>query len=193
MFELNFEVYGDNIANSRLCCDIYEKGRNIVVEFIQYNRSDLNKWQKPKVLTDLYVKKFILPESISEICSKGRLKSYIKNNLDADLTIVDKIEALAKSKQSISISLPTTIYSSYRGIKTGARGVKDSYLPLIVKLNGEDVSFNFMDFGEYGENIVEVAYRAMTKGCIPYTKNDLFYIDGVKSLHEQIVNSENEN
>ena len=47
-----------------------------------------------------------------------------------------------------------------------------------------------MIFGDFNENAVSVAYQALFHGVMPASTKDLFYIDGVKSLHEELVNDE---
>ena len=190
MFELYYKADEDNTTNTRLCCDIYDKDNNFIIDFIQYERSDFNKWGKPKVLTDMILTRFYLPEIYRHISSKSKLKSYIKDNIDEDFSIIEKIEDMSKNKQRIVISLPTTIYPTRRGMPTSVRAAKDTHWPLIVKINDEDVSRAFMDFGDFGENAVSVAYQALLKGVMPSTAKDLFYIDGVKSLYDELRNEE---
>jgi len=190
MFELYYKADEDNSTSTRLCCDIYDKDNNFVVDFIQSERSDFNKWRKPKVLTDMIVTRFYLPEIFSHISSKSKLKSYIKDNIDEDFSIIGKIEDMSKHKQRIVISLPTTIYPTRRCMPTSGRAAKNTHLPLIVKINDEDVSHAFMDFGDFDENAVSVAYQALLKGVMPSTTKDIFYIDGVKSLYDELSKEE---
>ena len=190
MFELYYKADEDNATNTRLCCDIYDKNDNFIVEFHQFERSDFNKWGKPKALTDLIVTRYTLPEVYRHISSKGKLKDYVKNNVGENFDIIEKIEEMSKSKQRIVISLPTSMYHHKRGIPTSFRKVKDTHLPLIVNIDGKDVSSAFMDFGDYEYRAVETAYQALVKGNMPKSKNDIFYIDGVKSLHQELMNEE---
>ena len=190
MFELYYKADGDNTSNTRLCCDIYDKDNSLIIEFIQYERSDFNKWERPKVLTDLILTRFYLPEIYSHISSKGQLKSYIKNNIEENFDIIEKIEEMSKSKHKIVISLPTATYSHKRGIPTNFRALKDTHLPLIVSIDGKDVSSKFMDFGDFEYSAVVTAYQALIKGNMPKSKNDIFYIDGVESLHKVLNNDE---
>ena len=121
--------------------------------------------------------------------SKRKLESYIRDNYDK-IDIMEKIEEMAKSKQKIVISLPTSIYPSRRGIPSSVRAIKDTHWSLIVKINDEDVSHAFMDFRDFAENAVSVAYQALCKGIMPSSTQDLFYIDGVKSLYQELINDE---
>lgn len=190
MHELYYKTDKDNTTSTKLSYDIYDKDNNLIIDFVQSERSDFNKWGKPKVLTDIIVNRFYLPEIYQHICSKSKLKSYIKANIDDDFSIIESIDDMSKHKQKIAISLPTSIYPTRRGIPTTTRAIKDTYLPLIVSINGEDVSHAFMDFGDFGENAVHVAYQSLLKGVMPSNSNHLFYIDGVKSLHDELNNEE---
>ena len=189
MVELYNQADKDNITRTKLSCDIKNKDNAFIVEFVQAEYSDLNKWKKPKVLTDMFITRYYLPEIFGHISSIRKFESYINNNYGTT-DIMANIEEMSKFKQKVVISLPTTTYPTRRGIPITARAVKDTHWPLIVKINDEDVSRAFMDFGDFGEHAVSVAYRALFKGIMPPSTHDLFYLDGVKSLHEEIMNEE---
>jgi hypothetical protein len=189
MIELYNQADKDNITRTKLSCDVQNQDNAFMVEFVQSEFSDLNKWKKPKVLTDMFITRYYLPEIFGHISSKRKLESYIDDNY-GKIDIMAKIEEISKSKQKIVISLPTTIYPTRRGYPSSVRAVKDTHWPLIVKINGEDVSRAFMDFGDFGENAVRVAYHALFNGVMPTSTKDLFYIDGVKSLHDEIIRDE---
>ena len=178
-----------NISRTTLSFDIQDKDNTFIVDFIQSEHSDLNKWGKPKVLTDMFITRYCLPEIFSHISSKRKLELYIRDNY-GKIDIMEKIEEMSKSKQKIVISLPTSIYPSRRGIPSSVRAIKDTHWPLIVKINDEDVSHAFMDFRDFDENAVTVAYQALFKGVMPSSTQDLFYIDGVKSLYQELINDE---
>ncbi len=186
MIELYNRADPDNITRTKFGFAIYDKDNCIVIEFVQSEYSDLNKWGKQKVLTDLVITKFLLPEIYGHISSKGKLKKYITENFNEDLEVVETIGNMAKTKQKVEISLPTSVVPHLRGIPTSLRRVKNTHLPLIVKVNEKDVSSAFMDFGDFEENTVEAAYQALMKGNIPTSKNDLFYVEGVNSLHNEL-------
>lgn len=189
-FELFCEADEDNITRSRLVCDVYKKGNEVVVEFTQFERSDLNKWGKPKVLTDVYVTLFYMPEVFNQTCSLLKLGNYIKDNYDGTYNIVDEISKFAKVKNNIIISMPTSTYLNERGLPVSPRAIKDTYLPLIVNVNGKDVSEAFMDFGDYQDEAASKAYSALVQGVMPKNKNHIFYIDGVKALYDDLQNLE---
>ena len=189
MIELYNQADKENITRTKLSCDIQDKDNSFVVEFVQSEFSDLNKWKKPKVLTDMFITRFYLPEIFSHISSKRKLESYIDNNY-GKINIMKTIEEMSKSKQIIVISLPTSIYPTRRGFPSSVRAIKDTHWPLIVKINDVDISRAFMDFGDFEENAVKVAYQALFKGVMPTSTKELFYIDGVKYLHDELFNNE---
>ncbi len=187
MIELYNQADNDNVTRSKFSFDISEREDSLLVEFMQSEYSDLNKWGKPKVLTDIVVNRFLLPEIYKHISSKDKLKKYITKSFDTDLDIVETIGSMATSKQNLVISLPTLVVpQTLRGIPTSFRRVKDTHLPLIVKINGEDVSSAFIDFGDFEDSAVQTAYQALINGNMPKPTHDIFYIDGVKSLHNEL-------
>ena len=189
-FELYNKADKDNTTRSRLVCDIYKKNNQFVVKFVQFERSDFNKWGKPKVLTDAIITLFYLPEVFIHISTRSKLEGYIKEKFTEDFAMMDKIEEISILKQKIVISLPTSIYPCRKGIPTSNRMVKDTHWPLIVRINERDVSSAFMDFDQYEDKAVETAYQALVNGNMPQSKSDIFYIDGVKSLHDELNNNE---
>ena len=190
MFELYYKPDGDNTTSSRLCCEIFDEDNKFIIDFLMFERSDFNKWSKPKVLTDLIVTRLTLPTMIYDISSKEKLKSYIKANFDENLDFIEAIEKIAESKNHIAISLPTTMYPHRRGIPTGARPVKDTFFPLIVTIDGQDVSNCFMDFYEFEDKAVDTVYQALFKGNMPKSKKDIFCTKGVEELHHKLKNQE---
>ena len=190
MFEWYYKADEDNTTDTRIMCDIYEKDNNIIIDFVQFERSDFNKWGKQKVLTDIIVNRFYLPEIYSYISFKSKIASYIKENFDEDFSVIQKIEEMSKSKRRLAISLPISMKPHKRGIPTNGRGVKDTYLPLIVSIDGIDVSKNFIDFGDFEHRAVDIAYQALMQGNMPKSKNDIFYGEGVESLYKNFSNNE---
>ena len=154
MIELYNQADKENITRTKLSCDVQNQDNAFIVEFVQSEFSDLNKWKKSKVLTDMFITRYYLPEIFSQISSKRKLESYIDDNY-GKINIMKTIEEMSKSKQKIVISLPTSVYPTRRGIPSSARAVKDTPWPLIVKINEEDVSRAFMDFGDFGEMQLE--------------------------------------
>jgi len=107
MVELYNQADKNNITRTKLSCDIQDKDNTFIVEFVQSEYSDLNKWKKPKVLTDMFITRYYLPEIFGHISSKIKFESYVNDNY-GKINIMEKIEEMSISKQKIVISLPTT-------------------------------------------------------------------------------------
>ena len=91
------------------------------------------------------------------------------------------IEEMAKQTTRIVFALPTSFW-----VNNNARKIKDTYFPLIVFINDRNVSGAFMDFSDYGHDIIEVASKALLQGQMPEFKNDIFYLDEVEKLHKEL-------
>ena len=187
MTELFSKVREEGLS-TKFSFDVSEQEDGLVVEFIQSEFSDFNKWKKPQVLTDLFISRYLLPSAYSRIDNKGtNIKKFILQNFGADLQVVKDIDEMSKSVSRISISLPTSYYPLDRsGLPTTVRRIKNTYLPLLVHINDVDVSMEFMDFGEFGSDAVQVAYDALLKGKKPKVQNDIFYFTGVELLHKEL-------
>lgn len=165
-------------------------GKDIVVEFSQTNRGGENKWHNASVVTDMIIKRMVM----SGDCGKDiqQLKSYIAENFSEDLHVVDELEKSAKKVDNVSISLPTTIYAHSRGMKTESRGMKDTFLPLIVVINDNDVSMDFWDFDLFGYKAVSTAYDALINGNIPESRNHFVDFSKIKEIHDGLVQDSKE-
>ena len=134
----------------------------------------------------MFIRRFYLPPFFTDPAIRKKLAKYIIANYHKNGSAPDKIQTMSKSMHRIAISMPTTIYPRKMGFPTSARGYKDTCWPLIVKIDDIDVSSNFMDFEEFEDLKVQKAYQALLNGAMPESKNDLFYIDGVKELHQKL-------
>ena len=119
-----------------------------------------------------------------------RMKRYISVKFTPNLKIIEKIEKMSEKIDEVSISLPTSRHTHSRGIPTNDRMFKNTFLPLIVCINGKDVSRDFGDFDIFESNAVNVAYQALIKGEIPTSNNDLVDFYGVQKLHQQLIQGE---
>ena len=115
---------------------------------------------------------------------------YVRDTFSEDLSVIEEIHKLSKESNEIVISLPTSRHAHSRGIPTNDRMFKNTFLPLIVSINGEDVSRDFWDFDTFESNAVNVAYQALIKGEIPTSNNDLVDFYGVQKLHQQLIQDE---
>lgn len=186
-FNLCKKTDEENLTTSRLTCEVLKRGDDYIVEFTEFIKSDVNKWNKKDVLTDVKVTLFYLPEIFKSISSRMALETYIRENWNKNPRILNQIEELSKSKCDINISFPTSYQTNQRGVPTSLRPVKDSFLPLIVDINGKDVSRAFVDFSDFGDDAVRVAYQALVLGQDIKSEKDIFSIDEVVALHESLL------
>lgn len=171
-----------NGTRTKICFKVYNKNDNIVVELLKFDYSDNNKWKKPNVLTDLLVIKHILPSGYIQIDPNGeKIKDFITKNYKKNVNVFEQIEEMAKQTTRIVFALPTSFW-----VLNNPRKIKDTYFPLIVFINDRNVSGAFMDFGDYGHDIIEVASKALLQGQMPEFKNDIFYLDEVEKLHKEL-------
>ena len=114
--------------------DVAKKEDGVWVEFVRSERSNYNKWKNPNVLTDKIIQRYLLHDAFSNTDPDGEItKKYIQTNFSKDTRVVGEIEKLSKHVDCVEISLPTSIHA----INTRSpRGYRDTFLPLIVKING---------------------------------------------------------
>lgn len=165
--------------------EIKEYRKQLVILFIKSAYSNRNKWNEKDVLTDVEVKRCQLSKIYINSDPTGKnLLDYIdkcKNNYEK---VVKEVEKLSDKTDKIYIGLPTstTLFGEFRKIK-------DTFRPLLVILNAEDVSVFFQDFDIFGSKAVQVAYDALINGKNPNINNDLFSIYQIGCLHNKICNS----
>ena len=174
------ETYDDG-DTSLLTFDSESNNGNLIVTFVKSEFSDANKWKQKQVLTDIEV----IRCQLSKIyCSAdplgGKLNKYIMDNFTKNCKIISDIVKISDRVDKINISLPTSTYSHKRGTPTSVRAFKNSFLPLLVDINGEDASRAFQDFDIFGSKAVDVAYDALINGKKPKTENIFvdFYLIG---------------
>ena len=167
--------------------DVNANGQDIIVTFVVAEFSDGNKWRKEQVLTDVFITRCKLLNAYCQLDPTGeKTIRYISEQFTEDLSIAEEIQKLSKQVDNISISLPTSRHAHSRGIPTNDRMFKNTYLPLKVSVNGENVSRVFWDFDIFESDVVNVAYQALIKGEIPSSNNDLVDFDGVQQLHQKL-------
>ncbi|MBE7074165.1 MAG: hypothetical protein E7379_03650 [Clostridiales bacterium] len=165
--------------------------KDLVLTFVQEVFSDNNKWGEKKVLTDVRLTRFKLFEAYSALDPTGeKTIEYLTKQATGENDIVQEMKKLSKETEEIIISLPTSRHSHSRGIPTNDRMFKNTFLPLIVNINGKDVSRDFWNFDIFESNAVNVAYQALIKGEIPTSNNDLVDFYGVQKLHQQFIQDE---
>ena len=163
--------YSDGVGYSEVIeCDVKLENNKMVVYFIKSQFSDANKWNETQVLTDKFVKRCEI-SSIYKNNDCDRMKKFIGCKFTPSLKIIEKIEKMSEKIDEITISLPTSCYSHKRGVPTFVRAFKNSFLPLMVDINGEDASRAFQDFDIFDSSAVDVAYDALINGKKPKTEN----------------------
>ena len=181
----------ENGDTTQIKFDVKVNGQDVIVTFVQAEFSDVNKWKKEQVLTDMFISRCKLLNAYCQLDPTGeKTVRYVKDTFSEDLSVIEEIHKLSKESNEIVISLPTSRHAHSRGIPTNDRMFKNTFLPLIVSINGEDVSRDFWDFDTFESNAVNVAYQALIKGEIPTSNNDLVDFYGVQKLHQQLIQDE---
>ena len=165
-----------------------ENGLKVV--FVDSVRTDANRWNKPQVLTDVFVYIFELPCAYCVVDTDGtKIEEYIvnsfKKNKDTDL-VIREIEELSSGITEIRISMPTNFLFNERGCPTSARMVSDTFRPVIVEINGIDVSHTMDWFDRFEENAVKQAYEFLVNGKKIDVKNDLIDTEIITEMHNNI-------
>lgn len=181
----------ENGDTTQIRFDVKVNGQDVIVTFVQAEFSDVNKWKKEQVLTDMFISRCKLLNAYCQLDPTGeKTIRYVRDTFSEDLSVIEEIHKLSKESNEIVISLPTSRHAHSRGIPTNNRMFKNTFLPLIVSINGEDVSRDFWDFDTFESNAVNVAYQALIKGEIPTSNNDLVDFYGVQKLHQQLIQDE---
>ena len=181
--------YGDTTVFE--CQARLEEGK-LVVYFIKSDFTDANKWNEVNVLTDVVVKRCQIADLYKDK-NPDRIKKYISFKYTESLKIMDEIEKMSDKVDEITISLPTSVYSHKRGLATSVRAFKNSFLPLLVDINGEDASRAFQDFDMFGSKAVNVAFDALINGKRPNVKNDFIDFYQIGFLRNKVFGSYEEN
>lgn len=189
-FDLYYKIDKEKLTSDRFVCEVLEKDGHLVVELTRFEGVQVGNWGKPSVLTDVYATIFNISKTFSGLVDKSKLEEYIKSTWDSELKLVDRLGEVSTSKHEIEISLPVALYPTLRGLPVGDRAINNTYYPVSVTLDGKDVSSVFQDFSDFKEDAVRKVYHALILGSDVKSKNDLFYIEGVKKLREALTNSE---
>lgn len=163
--------------------DVVKAEDGTYIDFVRSEYSDNNKWKNPKVLTDKIIQRCHIYDAYGMYDESGEItRNFILKHFQKDAMVVKEIENMSKHIDIVEISLPTSVRGAFDG-----RGIKNTFLPLIVKINGEDVSIQFMDFDVFAHRAVDVAYDALINGNIPTPDREIVNFDGVRDLHESFV------
>lgn len=106
------------------------------------------------------------------------------------MKVIDEIENMSIDKKEITISLPTSTYATTRGVKSSTSMKRNNFYPLVVSVDGKDLSGCLWEFELFGSKAVNVAYDALLNGNIPKSDNPLcdFYL--VEKLSKELCNIE---
>ncbi len=170
-------------------CAARIESNSMVVYFIKSEFSDANKWNEIQVLTDVFIKRCQIADLYKDK-NCNRIKRYISSRFTTDLKIMDKIAQMSEKVDEITISLPASVCPHKRGLPTSVRTFKNSFLPLLVDINGEDASRAFQDFDVFGSQAVNVAFDSLINGTRPKVENDLIDFYQIGFLRNKIFGSE---
>ena len=167
--------------SKRLDFDVKVEDGKIVVEFLQKNYTDRNKWNEKHVLSDLFLNRYVLLDICSKLDPTGeQIKKFIIETYPDCVTKENQIQKMSQSAEEVAIVLPTS-YS------VGLRKSKNTFLPLMVFIDGKDVSRTSQDFDIFGSKVVDVAFDALVNGNIPEIKQELVDFSGIENLHAGLM------
>ena len=173
----------ENGMTTKIEFDVVKSKDGTYVDFVRSEYSNNNKWKNPKCLTDKILQRCYLHDAYGMYDESCEItKNFIIKHFQKDAKVVKEIELMSKHIDVAEISLPTSLRSSF-----DSKGIKNTFLPLIVKINGVDVSIQFMDFDIFTHRAVEFAYDALINGNIPIPDRELVDFDGVRDLHESFA------
>ena len=132
--ELSKENYNDGDLET-INLDIKSSKNRLVVYFVKSTYSDRNKWNESQVLTDVEVIRYQLSEIYRHSDPTGnKVMDYVKHNKRKDASLTRDLVRISDKTDVIYIGLPTstTLFGN-------ARKFKNTFRPLIVKINDEEV------------------------------------------------------
>ena len=176
----------ENGMTTKIEFDVVKNNNGIYVDFVRSEYSDYNKWKNPNVLTDKFLERCYLDSTYLTVDPTGEVtKKYIREKFSKEAKVIKEIEQLSSHIDYVEISLPTSVLAH-----NSVRGFKDTFLPLIVRLNNEDVSIQFMDYDTFGPKAVEVAFDSVVNGNIPKSDKELVDFEGVRDLHDSFIKTQ---
>ena len=163
---INLYKDSQNGESKQLDFDVTVVDGKLIVEFLQQNYTDNNKWRKNNVLSDVILNRYELEQICSILDPTGeQIKQFIIETFPEGNYGIDQVQKMAKKSEEVAIMLPT----SYN---LGLRKCKNTFLPLLVFIDGKNVSRVFQDFYIFGDNAVQVAYDALVNGKMPEQKHE---------------------
>lgn len=164
-------------------CLVESKKDFLAVEFIDRYYGGLNKWHSQSVLTDMFVRRYVMSDAFRDRDPNGEvLQRFIKDLYEEnDEMIEERVSEMAKQENNISISLSTSKLAN-------GKLLNNIHIPLSVNIDGKDVSSIFWEFDKFDQKAIEVAYKAIVKGEAP--KSLIPYVDftDLEKIHKDLVN-----
>ena len=165
--------------------------KDMIVTFVVEEYSN-NTRGKERALTNISFVRYKILMSYCQLDPTGeKMTNYIKQNLNDSLSVIDKIRKYSMMSNTIEISLPTSGFACPRGMTTACSMFKNTSLPLIVTIDGRDVSRMFKDFNVFEDKAVKMAYDALIDDNYLESGCDLDNFSKVTMLHKQIIKDDN--
>ncbi len=168
------EIFTDNAGEYKIVYGyrIFKLEDEDIFDYVRLVYSDNNKWRKSNVLTDAFIDRVKLKDVLNYLdVSRSVLEGALQEEFSNSMAIDDAIESV-ENRAFIKISLPTSVVAYSRNGVEGIRGYKNSFLPLIVMVNGTDYSRWFQDFSDYKENAAIEAYEVFKQENYPADLKD---------------------
>ena len=147
----------DNIVN------VDPRKDGALVEFRMIATSDNNKWRKPGVVTDIIIERCALTNQ--QLRRLGINKNHAEKDIErlfektGDLDFIHDFMKASQFSTQVSVKLPRRFKAGIKGREP--RDIKDTFYPVSVIIDGEDVSRAFETFDSFGSDVVTVASDAL--------------------------------
>ena len=173
----------ENGMTTKIEFDVVKSKDGTYVDFVRSEYSNNNKWKNPNCLTDKFIQRCHIHDAYGMYDESDEItRNFILKHFQKDAKVIKEVEGMSKHIDRIEISLPTSVKMPF-----DSKCYKNTFLPLIVKINGEDVSIQFMDFEVFAHRAVNVAYEALINGKIPTSDKEFVDFEGVADLHKSFV------
>lgn len=178
----------DNVVN----VDARKDGA--LVEFRMIATSDNNKWNKPGVVTDMIIERCALTNQ--QLRRLGVNKNHLEKDIEllfektGDLDFIHDFLKASEFGTQITVKLPHRFKAGIKGREP--RDIKDTFYPVKVVIDGEDVSRAFEAFDMFGSDIVTTASDALL-GDFDFRRlnTELSNVEDVLALRNSLETAEN--
>lgn len=177
----------DNIINT----DIRKDGA--LVEYRMIATSGNNKWGKDGVVTDLIIERCALTNA--QLRRLDLRKNHLEKDIelrferDGDLDFIHDFMRGSEFSSQTTIKLPHRFKAGIKGREP--RDIKDSFYPVKVIIDGEDVSRAFEAFDQFGSDIVTTTGDAIF-GDFDFRRlnTELSNVEDVLAIRNSILGGE---